>query len=140
MDEDLVTADGLLRAVDAVTVPVPDLEQGLRFYRDGLGHRVLWRDDDRGQVGLALPGCDTELVLTREQAYEPDWLVDSVPDAVATVVAAGGTVLSPPADIPVGRLAVVADPFGNPLVLLDLSGGRYAVGREEEGGSSAGTR
>ena len=35
--------------------------------------------------------------------------------------------ISPPGDIPVGRLAVVADPFGNTLVLLDLSRGRYAV-------------
>jgi hypothetical protein len=28
-------------------------------------------------------------------------------------------------DIPVGRLAVVQDPFGNRLVLVDLSAGRY---------------
>ena len=32
-----------------------------------------------------------------------------------------------PFDIPVGRLAVVADPFGNILVLLDLSKGRYVT-------------
>ena len=30
-----------------------------------------------------------------------------------------------PFDIPVGRAAVVADPFGNVLVLLDLSKGHY---------------
>src|ERR671933_192395 len=108
MDE--TGASGVLRAVDAVTVPVPDLEQGLRFYRDGLGHRVVWRDEARRQVGLALPGSDAELVLTLRHGYEPDWLVDSVPDAVAAVLAAGGSVVAPPEDIPVGRLAVVADP------------------------------
>ena len=32
-----------------------------------------------------------------------------------------------PFDIPVGRAAVVADPFGNVLVLLDLSKGRYVT-------------
>jgi hypothetical protein len=32
-----------------------------------------------------------------------------------------------PFDIPVGRVAVVADPFGNTLVLLDLSKGRYVT-------------
>ena len=32
-----------------------------------------------------------------------------------------------PFDIPVGRVAVVADPFGNTLVLLDLSRGRYVT-------------
>ena len=32
---------------------------------------------------------------------------------------------SEPSDIPVGRVAVVADPFGNPLTILDLTRGRY---------------
>jgi hypothetical protein len=36
-------------------------------------------------------------------------------------------VLSSPFDIPVGRVAVVADPFDNVLVLVDLSKGRYAT-------------
>jgi hypothetical protein len=34
-------------------------------------------------------------------------------------------VVSGPEDIPVGRVAVVSDPFGNPLVLLDLSKGTF---------------
>jgi len=37
-------------------------------------------------------------------------------------------VLSGPEDIPVGRVAKVADPFGNPLVLLDLSKGTFQTG------------
>jgi predicted enzyme related to lactoylglutathione lyase len=48
-----------------------------------------------------------------------------VPDAVAAMVAAGGAVITEPVEIPVGRAAVVADPFGNTLVLVDLSKGRY---------------
>jgi predicted enzyme related to lactoylglutathione lyase len=47
---------------------------------------------------------------------------------VGRVEAAGGRVLSWPEDIPVGRVAVVADPFGNPLVLLDLSKGTFQTG------------
>jgi predicted enzyme related to lactoylglutathione lyase len=117
----------MLRAVDAVTVPVPDLDAGLRFYADELGLELRWRNDEVGQVGLALPDDHAELVLTTRQAYEPNWLVHSVDDAVARLRRAGGDVLSEPADIPVGRVAVVADPFGNPLVLVDLSKGTYAV-------------
>jgi hypothetical protein len=40
-------------------------------------------------------------------------------------VRARGRVLAEPTQIPVGRLAVVADPFGNALILLDLSSGHY---------------
>lgn len=32
----------LFLKVDAVTIPVPDLDAGLRFYRDSLGHELLW--------------------------------------------------------------------------------------------------
>jgi predicted enzyme related to lactoylglutathione lyase len=117
----------LIRKVDAVTVPVPDLDSGLRFYRDRLGHELLWRNDELGQAGLALPDTDTEIVLSTGLDLAPAWLVASADEAAADVVAAGGRMVAEPADIPVGRVAVVADPFGNPLVLVDLSKGRYVT-------------
>jgi predicted enzyme related to lactoylglutathione lyase len=117
----------LLVSIDAVTIPVPDIDAGLRFYRDRLGHELRWRNDELGQAGLRLPGSDTELVLTTELTYEPNWLVDSADQAAAAVQEAGGRILTEPFDIPVGRVAVVADPFGNTLVLLDLSKGRYVT-------------
>ena len=117
----------LLLKVDAVTVPVPDLDTGLDFYREQLGHQLLWRNDAIGQAGLQLPDSDTELVLTTELPYAPNWLVTSADEAAAAVQSAGGRIVTHPFDIPVGRLAVVADPFDNVLVLLDLSKGRYAT-------------
>ncbi len=115
----------LLQAVDAVTVPVPDLDAGLAFYEGRLGHRLLWRNDEVGQAGLALVNSDTELVLTTSAPYAPTWLVASVDSAVKLVVDAGGRSVHGPTEVPVGRLAVVEDVFGNPLVLLDTSKGRY---------------
>jgi predicted enzyme related to lactoylglutathione lyase len=120
----------LLRMVDAVTVPVPDLDQGLRFYRDRLGHELLWRNDGIGQAALRLPESSTELVLSTGLSYAPTWLVASVEQATETFVAAGGRLLAKPTSIAVGRVAVVADPFGNALVLLDLSAGRYVTDPE----------
>jgi predicted enzyme related to lactoylglutathione lyase len=117
----------LLQKLDCVTVPVPDIDAGLRFYQDVLGHELRWRHDEIGQAGLALPGSDTEIVLATGLAYEPCWLVDSADEAAREVQAAGGRVLADPADIPVGRVAVAADPFGNALVLLDLSRGSYVT-------------
>ena len=120
----------ILRAVDAVTVPVPGLDEGLTYYRDGLGHEVIWRNDELGQVGLRLPDSNAELVLTTQQGYEVNWLVDSVPQAVAAMVSGGGRVIVEEHAIPVGRLAVVADPFGNRLVLLDPSAGTYVTDQD----------
>jgi hypothetical protein len=74
-----------------------------------------------------LPGSDTEIVLTTRQAYEPNWLVTSADHAAAAIQAAGGRVVTEPSDIPIGRVAVVADPSGNTLVLVDLSKGRYVT-------------
>jgi hypothetical protein len=70
--------DPLLKKVDCVQIPVPDLDQGLRFYRDGLGLELKWRHAT--QAGLRLG--DTELVLQTERAEpETDFLVDSADDA-----------------------------------------------------------
>ena len=120
---------GIFRRVDAVTVPVPDLETGLRFYGQALGHRLKWRNDAVGQAGLELPDGDSELVLTTRQSYQPNWLVDSVDNAVELLARQGGDLVAAPFDIPVGRAAVVRDPFGNTLVLVDLSKGAYATDR-----------
>jgi predicted enzyme related to lactoylglutathione lyase len=125
-----VTRPPVLRAVDAVTIPVPTIDEGLRFYCDVLGHRLKWRNDEASQAAVELPDGGTELVLTTQLRYEPDWLVESVDAAVATFVESGGSVMVEPFDIPVGRLAVVADPFGNALVVLDLSKGTYVTDGE----------
>ena len=115
----------LLKRVDAVTVKVPDLDAALAFYRDCLGHPLRWRNDAIGQAALGMPDSDTEIVLTIKHAYEPNWLVESADAAAVAFASAGGTVLVDPVEIPVGRLVVVRDPFGNVLTLLDLSKGRY---------------
>ena len=115
----------LLRKVDAVMVRVPDLESGLAFYRDKLGHQVLWRNDEIGQAGLGLPDADTEIVLATALDYAPSWLVEDADEAARVFVETGGRIVTEPFDIPVGRCVVVADAFGNNLVLSDLSKGLY---------------
>lgn len=116
----------LIRGVDAVLLRVPDLMAGIRFYQR-LGHRLLWQT--RSQAGLAMG--ELELVLSVMREAETDLLVDDVPAALERFVAAGGTVAAGPIDIPVGRLAVAEDPFGNRLTLVDLSKGRYRVDEDK---------
>lgn len=117
---------GVLAGVDSVQLPVPDLDAALGFYRDRLGHELIWRTGTAAAVRL--PHGGAELVLQTERPEpEVDFLVGSVDDAVGDVVAAGGTLVVEPFDIPVGRVARVADPFGNVLTLVDLSRGRYVT-------------
>lgn len=77
----------MIRKVDAVMVRVPDLEQGLAFYRDYLGHALIWRTVD--SCGLAMAGSDAELVLSTRLGPETDLLVESA-EAAARFQAGGG--------------------------------------------------
>ena len=115
----------LLLYLDAVTVPVPDLDTGMAFYCGVLGHELIWRNDAIGAVGLSTPESATEIVLTTRLKYEPDWKVASADAAAEMFRARGGKVVVEPEDIPIGRVAVVEDPFGNRLVVLDSTKGTY---------------
>ena len=112
----------LLRKVDCVRLYVPDLEEGLSFYRDRLGHELIWRTQTA--AGLRLPESEAELVIQSEdQRQEVDLLVNSADEAATFMEQAGGKVIVQPFDIQIGRCVVVEDPWGNPLVLLDTSKG-----------------
>ena len=83
----------VLRGVDAITVPVPDLDQGVlrTADRDRLGHELVWRNDAEGQVGLRLPESQAELVLSTTLEYAVNWLVTSVSEAVERILEARRT-------------------------------------------------
>ena len=115
----------MLRKIDCVMVPVRALEEAAAFYARVFGLRRLWQDE--WSVGMAMPETDAEIVLhTMELPPEQNvyYLVDDVATAVATCRAGGCVVRTPPFDVAVGRCAVLEDPFGNAVCLLDLSKGR----------------
>lgn len=115
-------ANPLFRKVDCVRFYVPDLDAGLAFYRDKLGHELIWRS--KTSAGLRMPESDAEIVLqTERDEPEVDLLVDSADEAARMIEEMGGTVVVPPFDIPIGRCVVVRDPWNNQLVMLDMSRG-----------------
>jgi predicted enzyme related to lactoylglutathione lyase len=124
-----VTGAPLFRKVDCLQIPVPDLEAGLAFYRGRLGHELIWRTETA--AGLRLPESEAEIVLQTERPeLEANLTVASADAAAAAIVDAGGRVLVGPFDIPIGRCAVVADPWGNRLVVLDTSRGTLVTGAD----------
>jgi predicted enzyme related to lactoylglutathione lyase len=116
----------LFRKVDCFSIPVPDLDAALAFYRNALGHELIWRSSKA--AGLRLPDATAELVLhTDNRPVETDLAVDSVPDALRRFTSAGGRLLQGPFEIQIGLCAVVADPWANTLVILDASMGALRV-------------
>lgn len=112
----------IIRKIDCIQLYVADLEAGLSFYRDRLGHQLIWRTGTA--AGLRLPESEAELVIQTERPEpETDLLVDSADDAAAYIQQAGGKIIVPPFDIQIGRCTVLEDPWGNQLVLLDGSKG-----------------
>jgi catechol 2,3-dioxygenase-like lactoylglutathione lyase family enzyme len=114
----------LLSGIDCIRFPVPDLAVALEFYRDRLGHELVWRTADT--AGLRMPGSAAEIVLYTDPSPLPpeiDFLVDSADEAATHYLAAGGHIVVEPFDIQIGRAVVVEDPWGNQYVLLDMSKG-----------------
>jgi adenosylhomocysteine nucleosidase len=116
----------LFKKIDCIRLYVPDLEEGLVFYRDKLGHQLLWRNETA--AGLRMPGSEAEIVIQCvDKNQEVDLTVTSADQAARLFAEAGGKVIIPPFDIQIGRCAVVHDPWDNELVLLDTSKGLLAT-------------
>lgn len=116
----------LFQKVDCLSLPVTDLDEALRFYRDALGHELIWRDESA--AGLRLPDSSAELVLhTDDRPMETDLAVASVAEAIDRFVAVGGAVVVEPFEIRIGLCAVVRDPWQNHIVILDRSKGLLEV-------------
>ena len=119
----------LFRKVDCIRLPVAELDAGLAFYRDALGHELNWRTGTA--AGLRMPESDAEIVIhTGAQPLEIDLLVDSVESAAQRFVESGGRIVNGPFEIAIGKCAVVADPWGNMLVMLDMSKGKLTTDAE----------
>jgi predicted enzyme related to lactoylglutathione lyase len=118
----MTLAEPLFQYIDCLNLPVVNLEKALEFYRDKLGHSLIWKTEH--SAGLRLPDGKSELVIrTTPRPPETDIKVKSVIDASKRFVEAGGSIIVEPFNIQIGKCVVVEDPWGNQLVLLDSSKG-----------------
>jgi len=125
-----------------VNVDVGDLEAGERFYREALGLVVGRRF---GSWGVELRGASSTIYLLQKEegsrvspatdevrTYERHWtpvhldfVVDDIEKAVERAVAAGATLEEPVAVRRWGKLALLADPFGNGFCFVQFVGRGY---------------
>lgn len=124
-----------------VNVDVADLERGIAFYTRAFDLRVGRR---LGPAAVELLGADAAMYLLATPGgtqatprggvrdYARHWtpvhldvVVEDVEAALARAVAAGATAEGDVQHAAFGRLARIADPFGNGLCLLQFVGRGY---------------
>jgi predicted enzyme related to lactoylglutathione lyase len=75
-----------------------------------------------------MPESEAEIVLHNNPDIPRDcslhYLVEDVTDVVAQLGTRGCQVIVPPFEVRIGKCAVLADPFGNMLNLIDMTKGR----------------
>lgn len=117
---------GLFKKTDCIELYVSDLDDGIDYYCNSLGLRLLWRTDT--SVGLGMENSVTEIVLqTERERLSVDFLVESVAVSLEKIIDSGGTLVYGPFDIAIGKCAVVRDKWENEYVILDMSKGRYVT-------------
>lgn len=115
----------VLRKIDCVMIRVDDVAAAAHYYERVFGLLPQWSGGDA--VGLRFPDSDAEIVLHRDDdipsPVEVHYLVDDVISAVDACASQGCEVLTPPFEITIGKCAVMRDPFGVRLCILDLTKG-----------------
>ena len=114
-----------LRKIDCIMVKVEDLDKAREFYIRVFGMHPTWRDAT--SAGLRFPESDAEIVLhtiaTIPVRVDVTYLVDDVIEAVGALKSEGCTIAAPPFDVAIGKCAVIVDPFGTPMTIIDMTKG-----------------
>ena len=125
-----------------INFDVPDLAAGENFYTNALGLTAARRFDDDI---VELTGCETPIYLIAKPAgsaigpgggdfrrynrhwtpVHPDFSVAHLGDAVRQAIAAGAVQEGETLDLPYGRQAMFADPFGNGFCLIEFNDKGY---------------
>jgi predicted enzyme related to lactoylglutathione lyase len=125
-----------------VNIDVPELEAGIRFYCAAFGLRVGRRfgPDAAELLGGPTPiyllvkaeGSPASGATTQVRTYARHWspvhldvVVDDIEAASAQATAAGALLERPIQTSRWGRLALMADPFGNGFCLVQFLGRGY---------------
>src|SRR5262249_53771686 len=124
-----------------VNVDVDDLDKAIRFYCDAFDLRIGRRFEGAAELlGAAAPiyllskapGTRATPRSNEKRRYERHWtpvhldfVVDDVERALARAAKAGATTESEVQTHAWGRIALLADPFGNGFCLLQFTGRGY---------------
>jgi lactoylglutathione lyase len=100
-----------------------DVGRDLGFYRDRLGGELVWRSEGLGAEVAAVRLGNGPLVLLADHRPAPSalpiWAVEDLDDELERLRAAGWADAARRVEVPDGPCAVLVDPSGNEIVLLE---------------------
>jgi predicted enzyme related to lactoylglutathione lyase len=128
----------------SINIDVADLEEGVAFYAAAVGLTPVRR---LGDFAVELAGAQAPVYLLQKAPATPafagtavvrdyarhwtpvhlDFLVENIGSALGRAVNAGARAESTIEDYPWGRMAVLADPFGNGFCLIELDAVGYGA-------------
>jgi lactoylglutathione lyase len=113
-----------LLKIDNIMFYVADLEKSERFYSDVLGLNKRWEDKERSMAGFTFEGSDSEIVIHNDvnlPKFDYSFLVSDVVSFCNEVKAKGYSILKEPFDVRTGKFAILSDPDGNAIPIIDLT-------------------
>jgi lactoylglutathione lyase len=115
----------MLKKIDCIMVRVDNPKVAKDYYIEVFGLCYLWGDEN--SVGLGFPETDAELVLHNDSNIPSDvevyYLVENVESAVEELKSKDCLSIIDPFDISIGKCAIIQDPFGIRLCILDMTKG-----------------
>lgn len=115
--------DSLLK-IDSIMYRVTDLENAAQFYENQLGLKRIWTDSERKMIGFALKEGDSEIVIHNDSSIpNPDFsfLVTDVVRLCEDFKKEGQQICLDPIDVRCGKFAILSDPDGNKIPIIDLT-------------------
>ena len=124
MSEGVFLGSMEVRALDFICYEVSDMAKSIAFYRDVIGLKLAWHEEDYDWAEFELSPTTLALYTPQKMEKRPPkpsgsifLAVPDVDEALAELQAKGVEVAFPATDSPVCRLAAVRDPDGNGIGL-----------------------
>ncbi|MFX0210671.1 MAG: VOC family protein [Candidatus Hodarchaeota archaeon] len=113
-----------LLKIDSIMYFTNDLEKSARFYKEILGLHHAWNDAKNRMIGLKFSESEAEIVLHTDTSLpnpNPSYLVENVEHFCSWYRSKGHTIDLEPIEVRCGKYAVLFDPDGNKIPIIDLS-------------------
>lgn len=116
-------------------IVVKNMDRSVAFYRDVVGMQMLfhqsnWSQFDGGNILLGLHPEGEEVKVSPTSGFSIGFYVDDVVKAVSEIKNRGGHIDVEPRPEPFGRWALLKDPDGYNIQIIELKSGYREIHRQ----------